>query len=166
MNQTEIVENDVAQLANEIVFHTYRWNRVDVHKLFQNMSTLDYAAMWILSRHTEGAEENKKIYLKEMSEKLMLPMPKVSRLVQALQDKGLVYWRHDGKGEEGTYIQVTENGIKQAIRQQETLREFYNQVISRFGKERFAHLLEEMNELEEIMKEEMDKNKGTADSEK
>lgn len=156
MNKTE---QDVTQLANEMIIQTYRWNRVDLHKLFENMSSLDYAAMWVLSRHMEGAEENKKIYLKEISERLMLPMPKVSRLVQTLQDKGLVYWRHDGKGEEGTYIQITENGIQQAISQQERLREFYTQVIPRFGKERFVHLLEEMNELEEIIKGEMEKTK-------
>lgn len=159
MKQTEVAAtNEVAELANEITIQSYRWNRVDLHRLFQNMSTVDYAAMWILSRHIEGEEENKKIYLKEISEKLMLPMPKVSRLVQALQEKGLVTWRHDGKGEEGTYIQVTEHGVQKGIEQQETLKEFYNRVIPRFGKERFAHLIEEMNELEEIMKDEMGKS--------
>ena len=104
-NQTE-----VAELANEITFQNYRWNRVDMHKLFQNMSSIDYSIVWILSRHMEGKEENKKLYLKEISEQLKLPIPKVSKLVQSLQDKGLVYWRHDGKGEEGTYIQITEAG--------------------------------------------------------
>ena len=46
--------------------------------------------------------------------------------------------------------------VREGIEQQETLKEFYNRVIPRFGKERFAHLLEEMNELEEIMKDEME----------
>ena len=149
-NQTE-----VAELANEITFQNYRWNRVDMHKLFQNMSSIDYSIVWILSRHMEGKEENKKLYLKEISEQLKLPIPKVSKLVQSLQDKGLVYWRHDGKGEEGTYIQITEAGIRQAVAQQEKLQGFYNKVIQQFGKERFEQLIEEMKELEDIMNQEI-----------
>ena len=149
-NQTE-----VAELANEITFQNYRWNRVDMHKLFQNMSSIDYSIVWILSRHMEGKEENKKLYLKEISEQLKLPIPKVSKLVQSLQDKGLVYWRHDGKGEEGTYIQITEAGIRRAVAQQEKLQGFYNKVIQQFGKERFEQLIEEMKELEDIMNQEI-----------
>lgn len=149
-NQTE-----VAELANEITFQNYRWNRVDMHKLFQNMSSIDYSIVWILSRHMEGKEENKKLYLKEISEQLKMPIPKVSKLVQSLQDKGLVYWRHDGKGEEGTYIQITEAGIRQAVAQQEKLQGFYNKVIQQFGKERFEQLIEEMKELEDIMNQEI-----------
>lgn len=148
---------EVAALANEITLQSYRWNQVDLHKLFHNMSSSDYAAMWIISRHMEGAEENKKIYLKDISAQMKLPMSRVSKMVQRLQERGLVYWKHDGKGEDGTYIQITEHGIQQALEQQDVLQKFYHKVIGQFGKERFIQLLGEMKELEDIMNEEIEK---------
>ena len=149
-------QEEVAALANEITLQYYRWNQVGLHKLYHNMSSMDYAAMWIISRHIEGAEENKKIYLKDISAQLNLPMSRVSKMVQRLQEKGLVYWKHDGKGEDGTYIQITEHGIQQAMEQQEILQNFYHKVIQQFGKERFIQLLEEMKELEGIMNQEIE----------
>lgn len=147
---------DTAFLANEMTLRSYRWSRVNMRKLFQNMSIADYTAIWTLSKHIEE-EEHPKIYLKDISEKLKLPMPRVSAMARGLQEKGLVHWQHDGKGEKGTYIQITENGLQQAKEQQERIKEFYQTVIEQFGKERFIRLLQEMGELEEIMSQEMEK---------
>lgn len=153
-NQEESM--DTAFLANEMTLRSYRWSRVNMRKLFQNMSIADYTAIWTLSKHIEE-EEHPKIYLKDISEKLKLPMPRVSAMARGLQEKGLVHWKHDGKGEKGTYIQITENGLQQAKEQQERIKEFYQTVIEQFGKERFIRLLQEMGELEEIMSQEMEK---------
>ncbi len=153
-NQEESM--DTAFLANEMTLRSYRWSRVNMRKLFQNMSIADYTAIWTLSKHIEE-EEHPKIYLKDISEKLKLAMPRVSAMARGLQEKGLVHWKHDGKGEKGTYIQITENGLQQAKEQQERIKEFYQTVIEQFGKERFIRLLQEMGELEEIMSQEMEK---------
>ena len=153
-NQEESM--DTAFLTNEMTLRSYRWSRVNMRKLFQNMSIADYTAIWTLSKHIEE-EEHPKIYLKDISEKLKLAMPRVSAMARGLQEKGLVHWKHDGKGEKGTYIQITENGLQQAKEQQERIKEFYQTVIEQFGKERFIRLLQEMGELEEIMSQEMEK---------
>lgn len=154
--KTEQNQTDMATLANEMTLRLHNWNQVKFQKLFQNMSSLDYTAMWILSRNMEGKEESRKIYLKNISEKMNLPMPRVSAMARELQDRGLVYWKHDGKGENGTYIQITEHGIQKATEQQKRLKEFYKNVVDRFGKERFIQLLDEMRELEDIMNSEME----------
>ena len=60
-------------------------------------------------------------------------------------------WKHDGSGEEGTYIQITENGVAVLEQQQQVLSEFYADVIEKFGKGRFLNLLSELEALEEVI---------------
>ncbi len=155
--KTEQNQSDMVALANEMTLRSFRWNQMNLQKIFQNMSSLDYTAMWILSRHIEEEEKSRKIYLKDISEKMELPMPRVSAMVRELQDRGLVYWKHDGKGENGTYIQITEHGMEKALEQQDKLKDFYKKVVEKFGKERFVELLGEMAELEDIMNCEINK---------
>ena len=154
---------DMISLANEITLRSYSINRVNVQKLFGKLSVTDYAAMWILSRDMEDAEENKKIYLADISQKLKLPIEMVSKVVKALQERGLITWNHDGIGEDGTYIQVTEKGIKLAIEQQEILKGFYKNVVDKFGKEHFVEFLKQVEELDSIMYEEINKEEYSHD---
>lgn len=154
---------DMISLANEITLRSYSINRVNVQKLFGKLSVTDYAAMWILSRDMEDAEENKKIYLADISQKLKLPIEMVSKVVKALQERGLITWNHDGIGEDGTYIQVTEKGIKLAIEQQEILKGFYKNVVDKFGKEHFVEFLKQVAELDSIMYEEINKEEYSHD---
>ena len=87
-------------------------------------------------------------------------MGKVSKIVKELQDRGLVKWKHDGAGENGTYIVITENGISSAIEQQKILENFYKSIIEQYGEERFINLLGQIAELEEVMNRVIDEMGG------
>lgn len=126
-------------------------------KLLQRMSTADYAAIWLMAKTEDAPEEGKKLYLSEIAEKLSLPLAKVSKIVKELQERGLVIWEHDGNGEDGTYILMTERGVQAAEERKQTMERVYRNVIQRFGEMRFAALLKELSELEEIMNEEIEK---------
>ena len=128
-----------------------------LEKLFSQVSVIDYAAMWIIAKlmdHTEGAE---KLYLNEIAEQLQIPMKEVTKIVKNLQERGLISWTHDGDGSEGTYIQITKNGNDTIGEQQHTLKDFYGQVIKRFGKERFMTMVSLVGEFDYIMNDEMKK---------
>lgn len=125
--------------------------RINLKKLFTKVSVADYAAMWFLAENAAYAQDTQKFYLKELAQAAEIPMPIITQMVRKLQDKGLVIWTHDGCGEQGTYIQLTENGIEALIEQRNILTEFETDIISRFGKERFLHLMSEMAAFEELM---------------
>lgn len=39
-----------------------------------------------------------------------LPIRRVSQMVKALKERGLLTWSHDRDGSEGTYVTITESG--------------------------------------------------------
>lgn len=131
--------------------------KVSIQKLFHKVSVLDYAIMWFLADKAEGADENRKFYLKEMSESSGIHMHIITEMVRQLRDKGLVEWKHDGSGENGTYIRITSAGMQAVTEQRDILKDFHSNVIGRFGSERFIKLLNEMSAFEDIMSEEIDK---------
>ena len=143
--------NDTAGLANEFTLHSFRISRGAVQKLFQKMTVNEYVIIWILSTQVEHVEKKQKIYLKNIAEKSKLPMAKISEIVRGLQEKGIVEWKHDGRGEEGTYIQITDAGIQKAIEQQKILERFYGNAIQKFGIDRFIQLMQQLHEFEDIM---------------
>ena len=50
--------------------------------------------------------------MKDIAEELHLTIPKTSKMIGNLRDKGLVAWLHDGNGSEGIYITMTDSGIR------------------------------------------------------
>ncbi len=92
-----------------------------------------------------------------MVKELNLPLPKVTAIARSLQGKGLVRWTHDGNGEDGTYILLTDTALTSVQTHRQTLRKYHQRVVSAFGEERFLHLLSEIAQLEEILRQEAEK---------
>lgn len=126
-------------------------------RLLQRISAADYAAIWLTVKQDELPGEGKKIYLSDISEKLDLPLAKVSKIVKELQERGLVIWEHDGNGEDGTYVLMTERGVQAVQERKKTVERIYRNVIQQFGEMRFAALIKELSELDEIMNAEIEK---------
>ncbi|MGN1403344.1 MAG: hypothetical protein ACI4XB_03375 [Ruminococcus sp.] len=141
-------EKHLAQLPRETI---------NIQKLFHKVSVLDYAIMWFLSDKVKSNEENQKFYLKDLAQAAGVPMHIVTEMVRQLQGKGLVEWKHDGSGEDGTYIQVTANGLRAVLEQRDILVGFHTNVIEQFGHERFLKLLSEMSAFEEMVNSEIEK---------
>lgn len=144
-------EIDLATLANEATFRIYEISRMNGHKVFNHMSAIDYIAIWLLSDHMDATGQKRKIYLEYMADMLQLPMGKVSKIAKELQERNLVQWKHDGQGDAGTYIQITDMGIRLAEKQQDVLQQYYKSVVEIFGKDRLVQFLDQIDELEKIM---------------
>lgn len=151
IERTESQRNNTISLANEFIFHSFMMDRETIKRLFSRMSVNEYVIMWMLFSQIEDKEGEQKLYLREIVEKSKIPMGRVSQIVRELQDKGFVQWKHDGRGEDGTYILLTDTGVKTAMEQQEILGKFYGSVIEQFGKDRFRQLMSMLNEFEGIM---------------
>ena len=124
--------------------------------LFQENASNEYALIWLLSKHTKDTGSDK-IYLKDMVRELGLPMDKVSAIARSLQSKGLVRWTHDGNGQEGTYILLTDTAITSVQAKRQALRDYHQRVVAADGEAKFLHLLGEITQLEEIMRQEAEK---------
>lgn len=153
-----ILEKDLTTLANEITYRKYLLEKVNVKKLFSGISVLDYNAMQAILRFNEKKKNvTDRIYLRELSEELKIPISRVSQMIGRLQENGMVRWKHEGKGEQGTYIEITDRGVEAVKKQQDILKSFYGTVVTRYGIDKFVQMLDMVTELENIMTDELEK---------
>ena len=154
---TEVDRKEFNELASEITYRRYMMDKVNLTKIFPDLSTMDYIALGVISRLAEKKPDSDKIYLQDIAADLKVPMNRVSEMIQKLRDKGVLIWTHDGDGSEGTYVKLTASGQEAMKKQQEILGSYYRNVIEKFGKEEFVRMLQMLARLERIMDEESEK---------
>lgn len=149
---------DALQLGNELTFRKYLFNKIKVGQL---INEADYIVLHIIENTGKEQEIYEgKTYLKDLSEKMELTIRQTSKIVSGLKEQGLVQWSHDGDGNEGTYVTITEQGRNLLKQQQAIYKEFYGHVIEKFGKDHLIELLNLMKQLETIMFSEREKMEG------
>ena len=143
-------KNTINKLAYDLTYQRYLLNKDKANYLFNDLSVGDYVVL-----HTVLCFEDK-AYLEKLGEKLNLSISKMSNVATNLKNRGLVIWSHDGDGSEGTYLTVTETGLKLMQKQEDKLKNYYERVINRFGLKNTVDLIGKMTALETIMEEEME----------
>ena len=97
--------------------------------------------------------QHDRIYLKEISEELDMPMAKVSKIVQRMQNRGFVYWTHDASDRPGTFITLSEIGRDALKNQEEKIAVFFENAIIKYGAEDFIKLMELRKRFNDTMEE-------------
>ena len=143
-------KNTINKLAYDLTYQRYLLNKDKANYLFNDLSVGDYVVL-----HTVLCFEDK-AYLEKLGEKLNLSISKMSNVATNLKNRGLVIWSHDGDGSEGTYLTVTETGLKLMDKHEDKLKNYYERVINRFGLKNTVDLIGKMTALETIMEEEME----------
>ena len=145
-------KNEVTMLSNELTYRRYLMNRGKVRGLFREVTIPEYIALHMIDTENENSKVHSgRTYLKDLSEKMQMTIRQTSKLIGELKERGLVWWSHDGNGSDGTYVTVTETGKKLLYVQENILREYYGNVIEKFGKQNLMDLLQLMKQLDMIM---------------
>lgn len=151
--------NGVTQLSHEF-YQRYLMNTKQFEDIFRILTVSEYIMLQtICELGRDAAGGIRRIYLSDLSQKMQLTMRNTSHKVTELRERGLLVWSYDGNGSEGTYVTVTSTGEKLLWEQQKVCREYYEEVIARFGKQNMMELIEQMRQLECVMhqvKEEME----------
>lgn len=160
----ELDQNEIIKLSNELTYRRYLMNRGQIREFFQKMNTPEYIALHNIALNSDTLDiYSGKTYLKELSEKMQLPIRTTSKMVGRLRDRGLVIWSHDGNGSEGTYVTITEEGRKLLEEQEKTLSKYHGRVIQKYGKENLIQLLQMMKQLETVISTEIKQLEGDSD---
>ncbi len=142
-------------ILSESVIHFIRINREDVEKLFTEIRYIDYVQIQDIIRDFMPVDSESKIYLRDIAETHNLPMNVVSMMVKNLNDHGLVTWTHDGKGENGTYIQLPQDSLDLIEKQGEIVQSFYKAVATKYGTENLLSLIHHVESLQKIVSDEI-----------
>lgn len=145
-------KEEIRKYTNELTYRRYLMNKGKMQELFCKMTLQEYIALYmIVSESSESPENNGRTYLKKLSEKMQLTMRQTSKMVEKLKDRGLVLWSYEGTGSEGTYVTVTKTGEKLFQEQEAILRNCYEKVIKKFGKDNLISLLKLMKQMDGLM---------------
>ncbi len=147
----------IRELAHEITYRRYILSKDDTKIMFHDINLVEYIVLHYICEHPEtDSIYSGKIYLSEISEKLHIPIRQTSKIIREMNGKNLINWNHDGDGKDGTYITITEHGMKVFEKTDNKLRDFYTKVLENFGKEKMIQLLQLMKEFESVMRTEME----------
>lgn len=166
-NRTENVQQEeLMDLGNRLMHLRYSMDSDHLGLVFSEITLPDYMILLRFARRMGIYKLETKIYLKEICAEMNLPMTRVSRMVQNLQNKGYVYWQHDEDGSEGTYIYLSETGAEQMRRQQNILEKYFSHIVERIGHDKVVQVLDLMEKLEGVMEEEAEKLRKPEDEDK
>ncbi len=156
-SETHVSTPNMTKLSNELFYQRFLFNKDQVRRFFRELSMSEYIALHII-RKTEEEEDiySGRTYLKELSEKMQVPIRQVSKIVGTLKERGLLSWAHDGDGSEGTYVTLTDSGRKLLSQEEAALKDYYGKVIGKFGTENLIQLLQLMKQLETVMSAELE----------
>jgi DNA-binding MarR family transcriptional regulator len=143
-------QHEVEKLAYAMTRQRYLLNRDIVHDLFTELSLSDYIALHSIAEAAGQGAEAEQTYLRDLAERLEMPMPKTSKMIRKLHERGLVFWSHSGDGRDGTYVVITDSGLRAMERQANILNAYYSRA---FGCENLKSLLEQISRLEDVMNE-------------
>jgi DNA-binding MarR family transcriptional regulator len=159
---------DLTNLSNELMYRRFLVNNDEVRQFFYELTVPEYIALnLIIENEANDPIYGGKTYLSDLAERLQRPMRTISSIARNLRDKGFVIWSHDGDGEQGTYVTITEEGRSIEEKHQQVTKEFYGRVIEKFGRQNMVELLNLMKQLDTVMTVELENSKqeGNGDGE-
>lgn len=150
-------QNEIRKLSNELTYRRYLMNKGKMSDLFLKLSIPEYVALQNIAVESEkDSIYGGRTYLKDLADKMELSVRQTSNMIAGLKDRGLVHWSHDGNGSEGTYVTITEVGRQKLYEQEDILKDFYERVIEKYGKQNLIELLRLMKQLDTVMNGEME----------
>ena len=152
----EITREQLIEMGNDWLKMQFVTGEEHLSKLFSEISTYDYIALLLLQRRMGLGDD--RIYLKEISEELDMPMARVSKIVQRMQNRGFVYWTHDSSDRPGTFITLSESGRKALKEQEEKIAVFFEKAITKYGAENFVELMDLRKRFNDTMEEVLDES--------
>lgn len=153
MNQ----ETEITKLIYDLIYHRYMMNKDKNKTIFSKLTLREYIVLHHFLKSSDGCEV--KLYLSNLSQEMNLSIHQISRFATQLRDRGLVRWSHDGDGTDGSYLMVTDVGMKLLDEQEKKLCDYYEKIIGEFGKQEMLAMISELKRFEDIVERE---NKGGA----
>lgn len=152
MKEQNTQKNNLQNMADLALNLRSRMTMDRLTAVFRDISMLEYSLLMRLwpALETDLAAECPPRYLRDMESVSKLPMHQISSMVKHLQNSGYVLWEHD---ETGTYILPSEHGLETLATQRQVLLDFFDQVISKLGEEKFMQIQATLEEFENAINE-------------
>lgn len=124
--------------------------RLDVDKIFSSLEKRDYALLYAIAQCQSAAQPTNRAYLYQLSERLEMPIPKVSKAIRHLQDEGYVTWKTDDELGR-TYVKLTNTAIELMQDMKANLQDYYQEILNTVDSKDLETTLRTMKQISEII---------------
>ena len=148
-NERDILINELLRIRHSMGNGQFKMN-------FGDLRMSEYLVLKEIASADENGLYEGKTYLMDLAASLDQSIRKTAKTVRKLRDRGLIFWEHDGDGEDGTYVLITEDGRSLLENREEHIRRFFSRVIDNFGRDDTKKLLRMLKEFETVMRAELE----------
>lgn len=149
----ELAREQLIEMGNKWLEMQFITREDHFKKLFSEMYIFDYITLTLLIKNNGFDEAGKRVYLSDLKEEMDLPMENVSKIVQGMQSRGVIYWNHDASDRPGTFITMSEMGREALSLQEKKIECFFETAIGEFSKDEFIKLIELRSKFNEVMED-------------
>jgi len=126
----------------------------DMSSVFKILSRFEYVFLHkIIKIADKKPETDNKVYLEEIKNEIGIPMPKISEMIQVMNDEGLLAWKLDSSTKK-TYVEVTGAGREKCLLQKEGMKTISNRIDNEITEDEKANIFAGLLKVGKIINEE------------
>lgn len=142
-------------LAQRMALRNSSFRSIPLDRLNSIMNNLEFTILSAMRERAQSEGMNGRLYIRDVASWLNVPAARLSPIFTKLEEEGFVHWDHDPQ-EGASFVELTDYGQKRLEEQQNIMIRFYEQIITRFGREKARELDKLMLELESILRDELE----------
>lgn len=127
-------------------------NNFNIDRVFNSIERADYLFLYYIKSLADASEEDGRAYLSDLSEKMNIDIPALSKEVESLQDKGYVMWKTDSDAGK-TYVKLTSKAVELMRDEIQWMKNCYNKIRDEVGGEELDKASATMRKITAILTE-------------
>lgn len=116
--------------------------RTNKNCIFDGITHGEFQALQYIWAVKNEKADNKGIYVSDLAKGLQIASPAASRMLNTLEDRGLICREIDSKNRRNIYVSLTEKGEETRKQSFQNLNELIDRVILEMGKDDICKLME------------------------
>lgn len=125
---------------------------VNADVVFDLIERTDYYFLYKLIHSKALLEDGRSVYLADLAAELEMPVTVLSKVMQAMDDKGYVTWHTDQK-KERSYVTLTGRAADLMARQKSFMTQCYEKIVEQVSPEELKISLTTLGAIRKIIKE-------------
>lgn len=137
----------------------HRFQKINYHALAVagGVTRGEFFALNMIHGFCQSNPERRGVYVSELAAQLRVSSPAVSRMLRALEQRGLLERSVEKDDRRNTYVVLTEMGETVREKEEQHMLHFCQRVLERLGEGETEHMIALWNRLADVMTEEIAK---------
>lgn len=149
------------EMRVELLRTTMRYGKVNMGIHFNLLSQREFMTLQCMKHYQERQSCEKGLNVGMLAAMSDMSLPAMSRILKAVEEKGLVERTVDRENRRKTYVSLTEAGEKAREEAWKLATDYVNRVVEAMGEEKMSTFLTLWKEMVDIMEGEIKKNVET-----